>query len=106
MSEFGTTIAPAGSAMSAPAASMENSTGFSSRNLGMFKNIPSTDQGMISLDHGTEKVSEFARSESFEKNIQESQPLFDITNPVREEPMESFGETNSLQQDKKIDSET
>lgn len=97
MSEFAPTIAtPANAGTTSintgmPQMGAENASGFSSKGLGMFKDIRSdSSQGIIDIQNGTGKDAEFQRSESFESQVQDSASLFDVSNPYAEQQFDSF----------------
>ncbi len=104
MSEFAPTIAQQPITNGAPIRPMgaENFSGFSSK--GMFKDIRSnSSEGIIDINNGMGKDSEFQRSESFESQAQDSQSLFDTSNPYQEQGIGNFDqptqstETSSIQ---------
>lgn len=84
MSEFGSSIGSSSGGIAtavAPSMGMENSMGFSSKNLGN-KNPSPEGKIMVSLDHGKGNKSPFARSASLEKKAQDTKPVIDLSNPI------------------------
>ncbi len=105
MSEFAPTIAqPITNGAPTQPMGAENFSSFSSR--GIFKDIRSnSSEGIIDINNGMDKDSEFQRSESFETQVQDSQSLFDISNPHQEQGIGNFDqpaqstETNTTKQE-------
>lgn len=97
MSEFAPTIAsPANAGTTSintgmPQMGAENASGFSSKSLGMFKDIRSdSSQGIVDIQNGIGPDAEFQRSESFEAQVQDSRSLFDVSNPYVEEQLDGI----------------
>jgi len=92
MSEIGSSSGSMGGAAIASSSAVEtqDSQGFSSRSLGDFKSQGAENKSMVSLDHGMGKSSSFARSESLSKQAKDGNSMFNLDNPVRDDPSEHF----------------
>lgn len=71
---------------------------FSSRDLGMFRHDSLPNNNIVSKDFGTEARSQFARSESFENQVKDNKPMFDLSRPA-------FSESNIKTENQNIPTE-